>query len=71
MVGGEDSGVQSVRGLLETYSVEVHHFGGPGAGQHTKMCNQIMVANTMLGICESLLYAQRAGLDQQQVISLL
>ncbi|MFO8089790.1 MAG: NAD(P)-dependent oxidoreductase, partial [Desulfatiglandaceae bacterium] len=42
--------------------------GGPGAGQHTKMCNQILVSGTMISVCESLLYAARVGLDRQAVI---
>ena len=39
--------------------------GVPGAGQHTKMANQIMIATTMVGLCESLLYAQKANLNHQ------
>ena len=44
------------------------HEGGPGAGQHTKMCNQIVIAGTMIGVCESLLYGARAGLDLQTML---
>jgi 3-hydroxyisobutyrate dehydrogenase len=55
--------VQNVRELLEIYSVEVQHMGTCGAGQHTKMANQMMIASTMVGLCESLLYAQKAGLN--------
>jgi 3-hydroxyisobutyrate dehydrogenase len=42
--------------------------GGPGAGQHTKMCNQIVVAGTIMGVCEGLAYAKRAGLDANKVM---
>jgi len=42
--------------------------GGPGAGQHTKMCNQIAIAGTMVGMCESLLYGHRAGLDLETML---
>src|SRR5439155_11821526 len=42
--------------------------GPAGAGQHTKMCNQILIASTMIGVCESLLYAYKAGLDPINVI---
>ena len=45
--------------------------GGPGAGQHTKAANQIMIANNMVGLCEALMYAQKAGLDHNQMIDLL
>jgi len=71
MVGGTEAGVASVRDLLDIYSLNVQHMGAPGAGQHTKMANQIMIATTMVGLCESLLYAQKANLDHQQMISLL
>jgi 3-hydroxyisobutyrate dehydrogenase len=42
---------------------KIVHQGPAGSGQHTKMCNQIVIAGTMIGVCESLLYGQRAGLD--------
>ena len=45
--------------------------GGPGAGQNTKMCNQILLASAMVGVCECLLYAAKVGLDQQQVIDVI
>jgi 3-hydroxyisobutyrate dehydrogenase len=46
----------------------IAHQGAAGAGQHTKMCNQIVIAGTMIGVCESLLYATRAGLDPQAML---
>lgn len=45
--------------------------GEAGAGQHTKMVNQIMIANTMVGVCEALIYGHKAGLDLNQMIVLL
>ena len=42
--------------------------GGPGAGQHTKMVNQILIATNMIGVCEGLLYAYKAGLDLETVM---
>lgn len=65
MVGGTEEGVASVRALLDVYSQEVQHMGVPGAGQHTKMANQIMIATTMVGLCEALLYAQKTNLNHQ------
>ena len=47
---------------------EVHHQGGAGAGQHTKMVNQTLIASGMIGVCEGLLYAYRAGLDLDTVM---
>ena len=44
------------------------HQGGPGAGQHTKMVNQIVLAGSMIGACEGLLYAYKAGLDPEKVM---
>jgi 3-hydroxyisobutyrate dehydrogenase len=63
MVGGDASALARVRPLLEAMGRTIVHEGGPGTGQHTKMCNQIVIAGTMIGVCESLLYGARAGLD--------
>ena len=57
--------------LLKTYSADVKHMGPVGAGQHTKMANQIMIATTMIGVCESLIYAHKAGLKIDEMIPLL
>jgi 3-hydroxyisobutyrate dehydrogenase len=46
----------------------VVHQGGPGAGQHTKMVNQVLIATNMIGVCEGLLYAYKAGLDLEKVM---
>mmetsp|Transcript_22247 Transcript_22247/g.54358 ORF Transcript_22247/g.54358 Transcript_22247/m.54358 type:complete len:137 (-) Transcript_22247:1333-1743(-) len=43
--------------------------GPPGAGQHTKMANQVTIASTMVGLCEGLLYAHRAGLDLEAYLA--
>lgn len=63
MVGGRNDDVARVRPLLEIMGSNIVHVGGPGAGQHTKMVNQILIASGMIGVCEALLYAQEAGLD--------
>ena len=42
--------------------------GGPGSGQHAKLMNQILISGTMVGMCEALLYAYRAGLDLRTVL---
>lgn len=68
MVGGADDAVAMVMPLLERLGRNIVHQGGPGAGQHTKMCNQIVIAGTMIGVCESLLYAHRAGLDAGRML---
>ncbi len=68
MVGGEESALTALRPMLEHLGKKITLLGGPGAGQHTKMVNQILIATMMIGVCEGLIYAQRAGLDPMQVI---
>jgi 3-hydroxyisobutyrate dehydrogenase len=63
MIGGERASVERARPLLERLGKTLIHQGGPGAGQDTKLCNQIVIAGTMIGVCESLLYGCQAGLD--------
>ena len=71
MVGGEEAAFARVLPLFEKMGRNVRLMGGPGAGQHTKMCNQILIAGTMIGVVESLLYAQRAGMDADAVIDVI
>ncbi len=59
MVGGDAEIVERVRPLLGVIGKTIVHQGGPGAGQHTKMVNQILIATGMIGVCEALLYAYR------------
>ena len=68
MVGGDAEAVERVRPLLEVLGKTIVHQGGPGAGQHTKMVNQILIATGMIGVCEALLYGFRAGLDLETVL---
>jgi 3-hydroxyisobutyrate dehydrogenase len=44
------------------------HQGPAGAGQHTKMVNQVLIASGMVGVCEALLYGYKAGLDLKTVL---
>src|SRR5438094_7927113 len=68
MVGGDKEVVDAVRPLFECMGKTVVHQGPPGAGQHTKMVNQILIAGTMVGVCEALLYGHKAGLDMNTVL---
>ncbi len=68
MVGGHDQAVQTVMPLFEIMGKTIVHQGGPGAGQHTKMVNQTLIATNMIGVCEALLYAHRAGLNLNTVM---
>lgn len=63
MVGGEKAVVQRVRPLLDVLGTNIIWQGEAGSGQHAKLCNQMTIAGTMIGVCETLLYGQRAGLD--------
>ena len=63
MVGGEGPVVEAIRPLFESLGQTIVHQGATGAGQHAKLCNQITIAGTMIGVCESLVYGYRAGLD--------
>ena len=63
MIGGKKEVVESVMPLFETFGKNMVYQGKAGAGQHTKMCNQITVAGTMIGVCEGLIYGAKAGLD--------
>lgn len=68
MVGGERETFESLLPLLGLVGKNIVYQGPAGAGQHTKMCNQIVIAGTMIGVCESLLYAYRFGLDVEAVL---
>lgn len=68
MIGGEALAVDAVRPALELLGTTIVHQGPAGAGQHTKMVNQTLIASGMIGVCEGLLYAYKAGLDLETVM---
>jgi 3-hydroxyisobutyrate dehydrogenase len=68
MVGGDAAHLARVRPLLEKLGRTIVHHGPAGAGQHAKLVNQMLIAGNMIGVCEALLFAQRAGLDPARVI---
>ena len=63
MIGGDKKAVEALMPCWHAMGRTIVHQGGPGAGQHAKMVNQIVIATNMIGVCEGLLYAYRAGLD--------
>lgn len=63
MAGGDRATVERMRPLFECVGKKIVYQGGAGSGQHAKLCNQIVIAGTMAGVCESLLYGFKAGLD--------
>jgi 3-hydroxyisobutyrate dehydrogenase len=68
MVGGDADVVEAIRPLFECMGKTIVHQGPAGAGQHTKMVNQILIAGTMVGVCEALIYGHKAGLDMNTVL---
>ena len=71
MVGGEQSVFDRVKPLFQCMGKNIAYMGPAGAGQHTKMSNQILIAGTMIGTVESLLYAHRSGLNLEEVIAVI
>ncbi len=71
MVGGETAIFDRVLPLFKLMGETIALMGGPGAGQHTKMANQIAIAGTMIGTVECLLYAGKAGLSLEAMIDIV
>jgi len=68
MCGGTEDAVTAAREVMESYSSRIVHVGGPGAGQTTKMVNQICIAGVLQGLAEGLRFAQAADLDLDKVL---
>ncbi len=68
MIGGDRQAVQALDTCWQAMGKTIVHQGGPGAGQHTKMVNQVLIATNMIGVCEALLYGHKAGLDLNTVM---
>lgn len=68
MVGGDEKAFSAAKPILEKLGKTIILQGGPGAGQHAKMCNQIQVAGTMIGMVEALIYGTKAGLDLETML---
>jgi 3-hydroxyisobutyrate dehydrogenase len=71
MVGGDRQTFDAVLPFFNLMGKNIAYLGKAGAGQHTKMCNQILIASTMIGVVECLFYGQRAGLDPEAVIGVI
>jgi len=69
MAGGDKNIFNKIKPLFDFIGNNVVYQGKAGSGQHTKMCNQITIAGTMIGVCESLLYAYKSGLDLNTMLS--
>jgi len=71
MVGGDEAAFTRVRPLLERLGKTITHCGPSGAGQSTKLVNQILVSVTNLAVCEALVFAKKNGLDLNKTVSAL
>ncbi|MFT8320913.1 MAG: NAD(P)-dependent oxidoreductase [Bacillus sp. (in: firmicutes)] len=68
MVGGEKQAFTDLQPIFEILGTNIVYQGVAGAGQHTKMCNQIAIASNMIGVCEAVVYAEKAGLNPDVVL---
>jgi 3-hydroxyisobutyrate dehydrogenase len=68
MVGGDQEIFDTLQPVFQVLGSNIVYQGSAGAGQHTKMCNQIAIASNMLGVCEAVVYAEKAGLDPTTVL---
>lgn len=68
MVGGAEETFLQVKPIFEILGSSVVLQGAAGAGQHTKMVNQIAIASNMIGVTEAIIYAERAGLNPSRVL---
>lgn len=71
MVGGDKAAYDRVQPLFQILGENIAYMGDSGAGQHTKMSNQILIASNMIGVVECLLYAYKAGLDLGETIDVI
>lgn len=68
MCGGEEAVFEQVKPIFSLFGSQIILQGEAGAGQHTKMSNQLAIATNMIGVCEALAYAKDAGLDPERVL---
>ena len=71
MCGGDQQAFEKAKNILETYSKICKRIGESGAGQQTKMCNQIAIAGLVQGLSEALYFAEKAGLDGRDVVDVI
>lgn len=68
MVGGDETAFDKILPVLEAMGTNIVFQGPAGAGQYTKMANQIAIASNMMGVCEAIAYSKKAGLDPERVL---
>lgn len=68
MAGGDRAAFDAVKPVFELLGRTIRCFGPAGSGQYAKMANQIAIASNMMGVCEAIAYAKRAGLDAAELL---
>lgn len=68
MVGGDKTAFTSIKEIFTILGTNINYLGLAGAGQYTKMCNQIAIASNMMGVCEAVAYAKKMGLNPTEVL---
>jgi 3-hydroxyisobutyrate dehydrogenase len=71
MCGGEDKAFAAARPVLENMGKKIVHCGGDGAGQAVKICNNMMLAVSMIGVCEGFALAEKLGLSHQALFDVV
>ncbi|MEM2992881.1 MAG: NAD(P)-dependent oxidoreductase [Candidatus Caldarchaeum sp.] len=71
MVGGKPEIFEKIRPVFEAMGKNIYYMGGAGMGSFTKLCNQVAVSLNLLGVCETLMVAAKAGLDLRKVIEVI
>jgi 3-hydroxyisobutyrate dehydrogenase len=68
MVGGDEADFERALPILKVMGRNIVRFGDAGSGQTAKLANQIVIAGTMLGVCEGLAFASKMGLDRNELL---
>ncbi len=70
MVGGEADTFETARPILDSMGKNIFHAGGPGTGQAAKICNNMLLGISMIGVCEAFVLAEQLGLDHQKLFDI-
>jgi 3-hydroxyisobutyrate dehydrogenase len=70
MVGGEDAAFERAKPILEKMGKNIFHAGGAGNGQAAKICNNMLLAISMIGTCEAFVLAEKLGLDHETLFKI-
>jgi 3-hydroxyisobutyrate dehydrogenase len=71
MCGGEDKAFAAAKPVLENMGKKIVHCGGDGSGQAVKICNNMMLAVSMIGVCEGFALAEKLGLSHQALFDVV